>query len=73
METNFGRVIMLRNKFNSIIYSHNTVQYAYQICTSYNTMYNTMYNENNHKKILKTQYINIKKIIIINKKNSKNY
>ena len=26
-------------QFNSIIYSHNTVQYAYNICTSYNTMY----------------------------------
>ena len=45
--------------FNSIIYSHNTVQYAYNICTSYYTMYKD-------KKILKTQYINIKK-------DSKNY
>ena len=26
-------------QFNSIIYSHNTVQYAYNICTIYNTMY----------------------------------
>ena len=26
-------------QFNSIMYSHNTVQYAYNICTSYNTMY----------------------------------
>ena len=26
-------------QFNSIIYSHNTVQYAFHMCTSYNTMY----------------------------------
>ena len=26
-------------QFNSMVYSHNTVQYAYNICTSYNTMY----------------------------------
>ena len=26
-------------QFNSMVYSHNTVQNAYNICTSYNTMY----------------------------------
>ena len=26
-------------QFNSMVYSHNTVQYTYNICTSYNTMY----------------------------------
>ena len=40
-------------QFNSIIYSRNTVQYAYNI---YELQYNVEIN--NHKKILKTQYIN---------------
>ena len=32
-------MIYIFNVHTSIIYSHNTVQYAYNTCTSYNTMY----------------------------------
>ena len=36
----FGNSIQFNSiQFNSMVYSHNTVQYAYNICTSYNTMY----------------------------------
>ena len=37
-ETKSGAVIY-SIQFNSMVYSHNTVQCAYTICTSYNTMY----------------------------------